>query len=97
MGYIYFITFLLFAVGLYGVLSRRNLIFILMSLEIMFNSSLVLLVASSSAHGNAEGAAFFFVILAVAACEVAIGLSLCIALFRRRKNLDAAALDRLSE
>lgn len=97
MGYIYFITFLLFAVGLYGVLSKRNLIFILMSLEIMFNSSLILLVASSSMRRDAEGAAFFFVILAVAACEVAIGLSLCIALFRQRKSLDVAALDRLSE
>lgn len=97
MGSAFYLTIVLFTVGLYGVLSRKNLLIVLMSLEIMFNSTLILLAASSSFHVNSDGIVFFFIIIAVAACEVAIGLSIAIAVYRKYKSVDISRMREFAE
>jgi len=79
----------LFVTGLGGVLLRRNLIFILMSVEIMLNAAGLAFVTAGAKWGQAEGQAMFIFILAMAAAEVSVGLALALAYFRGRGTLDA--------
>ena len=84
--------FLLFSLGVYGLLSRRNLIVVLLSLELLFVAAGINFVVFSNLHKNLEGQIFTIVLIAVAAGEAAIGIGLLIALFRVRKsaNVDEA-------
>jgi NADH-quinone oxidoreductase subunit K len=75
---------LLFAIGAIGVLARRNVILVLMSLELMFNAANINLVAVSRFHPDLTGQIFSIFTITIAAAEVAIGLGLVIALFRNR-------------
>lgn len=80
---------LLFAIGFAGVLVRRNILIVLMCLELMLNAASLALVAFSRYNATAEhpmmdGNAFVFFIITVAAAEVAVGLAIVVALFRRR-------------
>ncbi|HSU57408.1 MAG TPA: NADH-quinone oxidoreductase subunit NuoK [Candidatus Dormibacteraeota bacterium] len=79
---------LLFALGLTGVLVRRNLLVIYMSLELMLNAANLSLVAAShfSPGHSLDGQVFVFFIITVAAAEVAVGLALIVALYRRRQT-----------
>jgi NADH-quinone oxidoreductase subunit K len=77
----------LFALGLTGVLVRRNLIFILLSLEVMLNAAGLAFVAAGSLWQQPDGQVFFLFILAVAAAEVSIGLALLLLLRRRAAAL----------
>ena len=77
---------LLFALGLFGVLIRRNLLVIYMSLEMMLNAANLALVAGSRFHRNLDGQIFVFFIITVAAAEVAVGLALIVALYRKRQT-----------
>lgn len=94
----------LFAIGTYGVLARRNLIIVLMSLELMLNGVNIALVVFTLGHsaGVAEGAAlphghvFVLVVMAVAAAEVAVGLAIVISLFRTRRTVDLNDLQSLN-
>jgi len=79
----------LFAVGLAGVLIRRNMIFMLLSVEIMMNAAGLAFVAAGARWGEPDGQVMFIFILAVAAAEVAVGLALLLSFFQRHKNLDA--------
>ena len=85
----------LFAIGAYGVLARRNLLIILMSLELMLNGVNVALLAFARMHGDAAGQVLVLMVMAVAAAEVALGLAIVIAVFRNRKTLDTGDLDTL--
>ena len=78
---------LLFTIGLAGVLLRRSLLIIFMSLELMLNASNLALVAFSRFNGNLHGQIFVFFIITVAAAEVAVGLAILVALFRRRQSV----------
>jgi len=80
------ISALLFALGLAGVLIRRNLLIIYMSLELMLNAANLALVAFSRFNGNLDGQVFVFFIITVAAAEVAVGLALIVALYRKRQT-----------
>jgi NADH-quinone oxidoreductase subunit K len=82
----------LFALGLAGVLMRRDLIFILMSVEIMLNGAGVAFVAAGSRWSQPDGQIMFLFILAMAAAEVAIGLALVLRLYHHHHNLDADAI-----
>ena len=86
----------LFAIGLLGVIVRRNLLIIYMSLELMLNAANVALVAMSRFNDNAEtaldGQVMVFFIITVAAAEVAVGLALIVALYRKRQTTDVAGL-----
>jgi len=81
---------ILFALGVVGIVVRRNLIFILMSIEIMFNAAGLAFVVAGAHWGQADGQALFIFVLSVAAAEVSVGLALLL-LQRRFKTLDADA------
>ena len=83
---------ILFAIGLIGVLTRRNIVFVLMSLEIMLNASALAFIVAGSRWGGADGQIMFIMILTLAAAEVAIGLGLIIQMFRQFKTIDINVL-----
>ena len=95
--YHYFLlSALLFSIGLYGVLSRRNAVAILMSIEIMFNAVNVVMVATSrylAPLGDATGHIFALFIITVAAAEAAVGLALIISIFRGRETVDIESIN----
>ncbi len=80
------VSFLLFALGLLGVIMRRNLLVIYMSLELMLNAANLALVAFSRFNDNLNGQILVFFIITVAAAEVSVGLALIVALYRRRQS-----------
>jgi NADH-quinone oxidoreductase subunit K len=86
---------LIFAIGLTGVLMRRNLIFILLSLEIMLNAAGLAFIAAGAKWGAADGQVMFILILAVAAAEVAIGLALLLRFHDMHKTLDTGRAARM--
>lgn len=77
---------LLFSLGLLGVIMRRNLLVIYMCLELMLNAANLALVALSRFNGNLDGQIMVFFIITVAAAEVAVGLALIVALYRKRQT-----------
>lgn len=85
----------LFSLGLFGVVMRRNLIVIYMSLELMLNAANLALVAFSRYNGNLDGQIMVFFIITVAAAEVAVGLALIVALYRRRQTANVEDLSSL--
>jgi NADH-quinone oxidoreductase subunit K len=80
------VSFLLFALGLFGVIIRRNVLVIYMSLELMLNAANLALVAFSRFNSNLDGQVFVFFVITVAAAEVAVGLALIVALYRKRQT-----------
>jgi NADH-quinone oxidoreductase subunit K len=86
---------LLFAIGFFGVLLRRNTLVIYMSLELMLIASTLALVAFSQFNDTIDGDVFVFFILTVAAAEVAVGLAIIVALFRKRQTVLVNQLDAL--
>tara|TARA_Y100001934_G_C12191301_1_gene696541 strand:+ start:731 stop:1036 length:306 start_codon:yes stop_codon:yes gene_type:complete len=82
----------LFAIGLLGVIVRRNLLILYMSLELMLNAANVALVAMSRFNGNLDGQVMVFFIITVAAAEVSVGLALIVALYRKRQTAEVADL-----
>lgn len=85
---------ILFVLGLIGVLTRRNLIFVLISLEVMLNAAALAFIVGASRWGETDGQIMFLMIISLAGAEVAIGLGLVLQLFRRYRTLD---LNLLSE
>lgn len=79
---------LLFAIGVMGVLFRRNILVIFMCVELMLNAANISLVAFGRALGSLDGQVLVFFALAVAAAEVAVGLAIIIDLFRKRGTID---------
>jgi NADH-quinone oxidoreductase subunit K len=82
---------ILFALGLVGLLVRRDLIFILMSIEVMLNASGLAFVVAGSRWAQPDGQVMFIFILATAAAEVSVGLALLLQLYHQYKSLDADA------
>jgi len=80
------VSALLFSLGLLGVIARRNLLIIYMSLELMLNAANLTLVAFSRFNNNLNGQVMVFFIITVAAAEVAVGLALIVALYRKRQT-----------
>ena len=93
-NYIYLST-LLFCVGIFGVLYRRNAIIMFMSIEIMLNAVNLLFVAFSTYHQDAQGQVFVFFSMAVAAAEVAVGLAILVSIFRNLSSIDIDKLKNL--
>ena len=89
------ISALLFAIGLFGVLLRRNTLVVFMCLELMLVASTLALVAFSRFNGTMDGNVFVFFILTVAAAEVAVGLAIIVALFRQRRTIQLNELNSL--
>jgi NADH-quinone oxidoreductase subunit K len=86
---------LLFVTGLVGVLVRRNILFILVCLEIMFNAAGLAFVIAGARWGQADGQIMFILILTLAAAEVSVGLALILLMDRKRKTLDADVLNEM--
>src|SRR6185369_4158413 len=80
------ISALLFSLGLLGVIVRRNLLVMYMSLELMLNAANLAFVAMSRFNNNLDGQVMVFFIITVAAAEVAVGLALIVALYRRHQS-----------
>lgn len=78
----------LFGIGVLGALTRRNLVVILMSIELMLNAVNLAFVGFARAHGDLGGQVFVLMVIAVAAAEVAVGLGIVIALFRNRDSVN---------
>jgi NADH-quinone oxidoreductase subunit K len=89
------VSTLLFSLGLLGVLARRNLLVIYMSLELMLNAANLALVAFSRFNANLNGQVMVFFIITVAAAEVAVGLALIVALYRKRQSAHVEDLTSL--
>jgi NADH-quinone oxidoreductase subunit K len=79
---------ILFAIGTVGALSRRNLVVILMSIELMLNAANLAFVGFSRAWAQVDGHIFVLMVIVVAAAEVAVGLGIVIALFRNRESVN---------
>jgi NADH-quinone oxidoreductase subunit K len=89
------ISVALFAIGLLGVLIRRNTLIVFMCLELMLVASTLALVTFSRFNGTMDGNVFVFFILTVAAAEVAVGLAIIVALFRKRQTIQVDQLNTL--
>ncbi len=85
----------LFALGLIGVLVRRNVIFILMSIEVMLNAAGLAFVVAGARWRQPDGQVVFLFILAMAAAEVSVGLALVLELYHQYKSLDTDAISRM--
>jgi NADH-quinone oxidoreductase subunit K len=88
---------LLFVLGLIGVLTRKNIIFILISIEIMLNASGLAFIAAGSRWGQPDGQVMFLFILAMAASEVSVGLALVLQINHQHKTLDVEKLNALKD
>ena len=86
---------LLFALGMLGVMVRRNVLVIYMSLELMLNAANLALVAFSRFNDNPHGQVFVFFVITVAAAEVAVGLALIVALYRKRQTVQVEDMTSL--
>lgn len=86
---------MLFVVGLAGVLIRRNLLFVLMSIEIMMNATAMAFVVAGARWVQPDGQIMFILILTLAASEAAIGLAIVIQLYRRYQSLDVDAASEM--
>ena len=85
---------MLFCLGVYGALTRKNAVMVLLSIELILNSVNINLLAFDRLNGTSEGSVFALYIIAVAAAEVGVGLAMVLLIFRNRKSI---SLDDLSE
>lgn len=84
----------LFAIGVYGVLARKNAVMVLMSVELVLNSVMLNLVAFAVINGNIDGQIFALFAIAIAAAEVGVGLAMVLLVYRNRRSI---SLEELSE
>jgi len=84
---------LLFSIGVYGVIARRNGVAILMSIELILNAVSINLVAFSAMWGNLAGQVFALFVIAIAAAEVGVGLAIVLAIYRNRRSVNLDELD----
>jgi NAD(P)H-quinone oxidoreductase subunit 4L len=85
----------LFAIGVYGVLARRNGVMVLMSIELILNAVNINLVAFGAHNGLVAGQVFALFVIAIAAAEVGIGLAMILLLYRNRQNIDLSQVDSM--
>ncbi len=95
IGWYLTVSALIFCIGAGGVMTRRNPLVVLLCLELMLNAANLALIAFSRMHGNHDGQIFAIIVMVVAACEVAVGLGLIVALYRRRLPIDVDELREL--
>jgi NADH:ubiquinone oxidoreductase subunit K len=95
IGWYLVVSALIFAIGLAGVLIRRNPLVILLCLELMLNAANLALVAFSRMWGGVDGQVFALIVMVVAAREVTVGLGLIVALYRRQLPVDVDELNEL--
>jgi NADH-quinone oxidoreductase subunit K len=89
------LSLILFSIGVIGVLLRRNMIVVFMSIELMLNAVNLLAVSFSAHKGDSAGQVFVFFVMVVAAAEVALGLAILVMIYRNVKSIDINALKQL--
>jgi NADH-quinone oxidoreductase subunit K len=89
------VSAIVFCIGAGGILIRRNPLVILLCLELMLNAGTLALVSFARANGNQDGQVFAVIVMVVAACEVAVGLGLIVAIYRRRMPIDVDEIREL--
>src|ERR687893_3139602 len=85
----------LFAIGVYGVLARRNGVLVLMSIELILNAVNINLIAFGAFHDTVAGQVFALFVIAVAAAEVGVGLAIVLLIYRNRQSIDLSEADLL--
>ncbi len=95
LHYYLVLSALVFVIGVTGVIIRRNLIVILMSIELMLNAVNLTFIAFSRSLGSMEGQVIVFFVMTVAAAEAVVGLAIIISLFRHRQSLDPQEMQLL--
>lgn len=90
-----FLCTALFAIGVIGVLVRRNALIVFMCVELMLNAVNLLLAAFSAYKGDTSGQVFVFFIMAVAAAEVAVGLAVIVMIYRNVRSIDVGLMNKL--
>ena len=95
VGHLVTLSGVLFTIGMIGVLSRRNILIVLLSVELMLNATALVFVAFANLHNNLDGQIMVFFVITVAAAEVAVGLAVVIALFRLRATVDTDRVNLL--
>jgi NADH-quinone oxidoreductase subunit K len=95
LDYYLVLSAIIFAIGVIGVLIRRNLIVVLMSIELMLNAVNLTFVAFSHSLGSMDGQVIVFFVMAVAAAEAVVGLAIIISVFRHRQSLDPQEMQLL--
>ncbi|NIO08030.1 MAG: NADH-quinone oxidoreductase subunit NuoK, partial [Deltaproteobacteria bacterium] len=88
LNYLLVLSGIVFSIGVLGVVIRRNLIVIMMSIELMLNAVNIAFVAFARSHGVMDGQVIVFFVMTVAAAEAVVGLAIIITLFRQRQSLD---------
>ena len=93
------LAFLLFGIGVWGLMRRRHLIGMLISIELMLNAANINFISFAyfTAHASTAGALFSIFVIAVTACEMAIALAIIVTMYRRHKSLDADQLRELHD
>ncbi len=89
------LSVILFAIGLYGLLTRRNLVAILMAIEILLNAVLINFVAIARFNNNVQGDLFAIFVIAIAAAEVGLGLAIFLNVFKHNDSIDVEVLNEL--
>lgn len=97
IDYFVYLSSILFSIGVFGVLSRRNAIVVLMCIELMLNAVNLLLAAFSTYMSDAQGQIMVFFIMVVAAAEAAVGLGILVMIYRNTKSTDISLLDNLKD
>jgi NADH-quinone oxidoreductase subunit K len=95
LDYYLILSAIIFSIGVTGVLIRRNLIVVLMSIELMLNAVNLTFIAFSNSLGSMEGQVIVFFVMAVAAAEAVVGLAIIISVFRHRQSLDPQEMQLL--
>lgn len=86
---------ILFALGLIGLMVRRNMVFVLMSLEVMLNAAGLAFIVAGTAWDQPDGQVMFLLVITLAAAEAAVGLGLLLQLYQRFRSLDTDAISRM--
>ena len=95
IGHYLFLSLALFLIGAVGIITRRNVLIVVMAIELIFNAAIINLVAFSRIYGDVAGQVIALFILAVSAAEAAVGLGIIIAFFRNRGTVRADEMDLL--
>jgi NADH:ubiquinone oxidoreductase subunit K len=86
---------ILFGIGVYGVIARKNTVLVLMSIELILNAVNINLIAFGAMHGDIAGAVFALFVIAVAAAEVGVGLAMVLIIYRNRSSVDLDDVDTM--
>jgi len=97
LSYYLALSAIMFTLGAFGIVSRRNPIVIFMSLELMFNAANLAFVSFARFYGSLNGQIFVFFVMVVAAAETAVGLALIVAIFRTKHSIDVDQMSSLKE